>query len=47
MIGELDSRHAVNDLISQIAHSVSGRGEIKRGRRSPVSALMDLLRKGK
>ncbi|ALV26207.1 AAA family ATPase [Pannonibacter phragmitetus] len=47
MIGELDSRHAVNDLISQIAHTVSGRGEIKRGRRSPVAALMDLLRKGK
>lgn len=47
MVGELDSRHVVNDLIAQIAHTASGRGELKRTRRSPVAALRDLLRKGK
>ncbi|NBN79194.1 AAA family ATPase [Microvirga tunisiensis] len=47
MIAELDGRHAVNELLNHVAQVVSGKSDVRKGRRSPLGALMGLLRKGK
>jgi pilus assembly protein CpaE len=47
MIAELDGRHSVNDLLNHVAQVVSGKVDPRKSRRSPLGALMGLLKKNK
>lgn len=47
MIAELDGRHSVNDLLNHVAQVVSGKVDPRKSRRSPLGALMGLLKKSK
>ena len=43
MIGESSAKSPVAEALSQIAHVVTGRAEVKKRKRAGLSSLMGLL----
>lgn len=47
MLGETDPAHAITQTISEIAHILTGRGEVKAKKKSGLAGLIDRLSGGK
>ena len=47
MLGETDAKHAISQMINEMAHILTGRSEIKAKKKTGLESLIGKLKLGK